>query len=75
LGPAVGALEECLPAGRVVTVRLVGASGTIRTEAGHPAAECLDHVLSQLDRATLKGLPAGTIVVPLAGRRAAASLP
>jgi hypothetical protein len=75
LAPAITGLEDCLPAGRVVRVRVGLGAGTVRTEPGHPAAECLDRVLSHLDRATLKAVAPGAVVVPLAGRRAAASQP
>jgi tetratricopeptide (TPR) repeat protein len=75
LAPAITGLEDCLPAGRVVRVRFGLGVGTVRTEPGHPAAECLDRVLSHLDRAILKSVAPGAVIVPLAGRRAAASQP
>jgi tetratricopeptide (TPR) repeat protein len=75
LGPVVSALESCLPAQRVMRVRLLVSGGRIATDPQHPAAECLDHVLSQVDTRVLSSTRGATIAVPLAGRRAAASLP
>ncbi len=75
LGPVVGALESCLPGQRIVPVRLQVSDGRVAAEAQHPAEECLDRVLSQVDRVALAGAHAATVTVPLAGRRGAASLP
>jgi tetratricopeptide (TPR) repeat protein len=75
LGPVVGGLESCLPAQRVIRVRLQVAGGRLTTEAQHPAAECLDRVLSRVDASALTGVRMGSVVLPLAGRRGAASLP
>lgn len=75
LGPVVGALESCLPAQRLVRVRLQVANGGVATDPQHPAAECLDRVLSRIDASASSGLRSGSVVLPLAGRRGAASLP
>lgn len=76
LGPVVGGLEDCLPDGRVVRVRLlVVGRGRLRSEAGHPAAECLNDVLSQVDTSRLRIGIHGSVLLPLAGRRTAASRP
>jgi tetratricopeptide (TPR) repeat protein len=75
LGPLVGALEACLPAQRVIRVRLQVANGRVTTEPQYPAAGCLDPVLSRIDTSTLSGVRGGAVVVPLAGRRGAASPP
>ncbi|HEX6839502.1 MAG TPA: hypothetical protein VF334_23155, partial [Polyangia bacterium] len=55
LGPLVSGLEACLPAPRVVRVRLQIAAGRLAVDSQHPAAECLNHVLSQLDIRTMSG--------------------
>ncbi len=75
LGPVVGALESCLPAQRVVRVRLLVERGGLRCEPAYPAAECLDRVLSRIDESVLAPVHAGVVTVPLAGRRGAASTP
>ena len=74
LGPVAGPLEACLPAPRVVRVRLQVAHGRISAEPQHPAAECLDRVLSRIDASLLGSVRAGAVVLPLAGRRGAATL-
>jgi tetratricopeptide (TPR) repeat protein len=75
LGPAVTALEDCLPAGRVVHVRLRVAGARLRIEPGHPAAACLNQVLSHVDTTHLPARRRGWVRLPLAGRRTAASRP
>jgi tetratricopeptide (TPR) repeat protein len=75
LGPVVGALEACLPAQRVLRVRLQVVAGRITTEPQYPAAECLDRILFRIDASALSALRGGSVVLPLAGRRGAASLP
>jgi len=75
LGPVVGGLEACLPAQRIIRVRLQVANGRVTTEPHYPAADCLDRVLSRIDTGALSTLRSGTVVLPLAGRRGAASLP
>lgn len=75
LGPLVGALEDCLADGRVARLRLLVAQGTLRTEPGHPAAACVDPVLSRVDNSFVPTAWRGSVVVPLAGRRSAASRP
>lgn len=75
LGPVVGALEACLPAQKVVRVRLQAANGRLRAEPQHPAAECLDRALSRVDATALTGPKTVSFGLPLAGRRGAASLP
>jgi Flp pilus assembly protein TadD len=75
LGPVVGTLEACLPPPRVVRVRLQLTGGRLTTDPQYPAAECLDRVLSRIDASTLSGVRMGSVVVPLAGRRGAASPP
>lgn len=75
LGPVVAELEACLPVARVVRVRLVVAAGRIAAEPQLPAAECLNHMLSQLDTRLLATARGGSYLIPLAGRRGAASPP
>ena len=75
LGPLVGALEDCLVARGVTRVRLEVGRGSLRAEPRHPAAECFNGALSQADAALLLGVKAGTVTLPLSGRRAAASPP
>jgi len=75
LGPVVASLESCLPAPRVVRVRLQLANTRLRAEPQHPAAECLDRALSRIDAASLGQARTGSFSLPLAGRRAAASPP
>jgi tetratricopeptide (TPR) repeat protein len=75
LGPVVAGLEGCLPAPRVVHVRFLVSPGRLRSEPGHPAAECLDLVLSRVDTDPLRRVTTGSVAVPLAGRRSAASPP
>jgi len=75
LGPVVTELESCLPGPRVVRVRLQVAGGRLAADPQHPAAECLDRVLSHIDtRLVVEARPA-VVSVPLAGRRGAASAP
>lgn len=70
LAPLVAALEDCLPAPQVVHIGLTWASAGVRTRPDHPAASCLDRVLS---RAQVPSRRATTTMftLPLAGRRAA----
>jgi tetratricopeptide (TPR) repeat protein len=75
IGPLVGSLEDCFGAGKVVRIRLFVAAAGLRAEPDHPAAECLDRTLSRVDNTILRKLPGGSVLVPLAGRRAAASAP
>ena len=75
LGAVIAALEGCLPDGHVARVRLLVARGTLRTEPGHPAAECLDPLLSRVDMSHLPATVRGAVVLPLAGRRTAALQP
>ncbi|MDB4966210.1 MAG: lipoprotein NlpI [Myxococcales bacterium] len=74
LAPIVGELEACLPAGRVVRIRLAVGAGALRAPPDHPVADCLDRTLSRLDRSHVAAVGSGAITLPLAGRRAAASL-
>src|SRR5262249_29596150 len=73
LGPLVPALEACFPADRLVRIRLQVARTSLRSPPEQPAADCLDRALSRVDTAPLATVRAGTVVVPLAGRRAAPS--
>jgi tetratricopeptide (TPR) repeat protein len=75
LGPVVGALEDCLPAHGIAHLRLEVSRGSLRLESQHPAAECVNGVLSRVDAALLGGLKTGSVTLPLAGRRGAASQP
>jgi len=75
LGPVIGGLESCLPAQKIVRVRVQVAGGHLRVDPQQPAAECLDQALSRVDAAGLASLKASSFGLPLAGRRAAASLP
>ncbi|MCU1281905.1 MAG: Tetratricopeptide 2 repeat protein [bacterium] len=75
LGPVVGALEDCLAPHKVVRIRLEVGHGSLRADAKHPAAECFNGALSRVDAALLATLDTGSVTVPLAGRRGAASPP
>jgi hypothetical protein len=75
LGPVVGALESCLPAQRLVRVPLEIAGGRLRAVPAYPAADCLNVALFHMHTLALATVRAGTVTVPLAGRRAAASPP
>jgi tetratricopeptide (TPR) repeat protein len=75
MGPVVAPLESCLPAQRVIRVRLQLANGRLRAEPQHPAAECLDRSLSRIDASVLGQGRTASFTVPLAGRRGAASPP
>jgi len=75
LGPSIAALEGCLPAERIVRVRLLVSATGVLAEPHHPAAECLNHVLSHPDMTSLGRRSTGSVIVPMAGRRAAASVP
>ena len=75
LGPFVTDLEGCLPATRVVRAQLQLAAGRLAADPHSAAAACLDRVLSRIDTRSLAGVRAGTITIPLAGRRGAASPP
>jgi len=75
LGPVVGALESCLPAGRVVRIRLQVARASLRSPPEQPAADCLDQALSQVDAQLLAAQHPGSVLLPLAGRRGAPSPP
>jgi tetratricopeptide (TPR) repeat protein len=75
LGPRVLAIEDCLPPGRLVRVRIQVSSRALRAESDNPAASCLDRVLSQLDASGLRNAKPGFVAVPFAGRRGAASPP
>ncbi len=75
LGPVVAALESCLPGDKIMRVRLQLGRGSLHAEPDHPAAECLDRALSRVDARLLATLHAGSLVVPLAARRAAPSAP
>jgi hypothetical protein len=75
IGPVVASLESCLPAQRVIRVRLQLANGRLRAEPQHPAAECLDRTLSRIDASVPGQGRTASFTVPLAGRRGAASPP
>lgn len=75
LGPWLASLEDCLPAPRVFPVRLSLAATGLRAEPQHPAAPCLDRVLSRVDASALHAFAGGVVTLPLAGRRGAADAP
>ena len=59
LGPAVGALDGCLAAGRLLRVKLLVAPGRLRCEPEHPLADCVNAALGRLDPALLAAARAG----------------
>ena len=75
LGPVVRELEGCFAAGRLTRVKLQIAPGALRALPEHPAGECLDRALSRVDARLFATVRAGSVELPLAGRRAAPSAP
>jgi tetratricopeptide (TPR) repeat protein len=75
LGPVLASLEDCLTPHGVAHVHLEVGRGGLRAEPQHPAAECFNSALSRIDTSLLAGVKPGTVTMPLAGRRGAASLP
>jgi tetratricopeptide (TPR) repeat protein len=75
LSPLVRGLEDCLPAARVMRLAFTITPAGIRAQPAHPAAGCLDHVLSRVETTARRAAGVGSFSLPLAGRRAAASPP
>lgn len=75
LGPAVAALESCLPDGRVVRLKLTVARSALHADPAYPAAGCLNAALAQVQSKVIPLSWHGAVVLPLAGRRSAPSHP
>ncbi len=75
LAPVLSRLEDCLPAPRLARIHLSLIAGSLRADSAHPAAECLNHVLSEVDTMSERRLQGASVTVPLAGRRTAAANP